>query len=199
MDAGRYPVITSLLNVVGDKNVALILAALVAIALMVVQGTKGKSLSDAVQQALQSGGVIILITAAGGAFGFVLRQTGIAQELQAAFPGAEGSLLIIAFLITTLVRIAQGSATVAMITAVGVIAPLASSMALPYHPLYLALAIGCGSKPISWMNDSGFWIIGKMSGMTEEETLKTASVQIALMGVAGLMVTLLGAWLFPLV
>ena len=198
VDADAYPIMASTLDIVGDKNVALILAALVAMALMILQGSRGKSLSGAIQQALQSGGVIILVTAAGGAFGFVLRQTGIAQELQSAFPGAEGSLLIIAFLITTLVRIAQGSATVAMITAVGVIAPLAASMTLPYHPLYLALAIGCGSKPVSWMNDSGFWIIGKMSGMNEAETLKTASVQIALMGVAGLVVTLLGAWLFPL-
>ena len=103
------------------------------------------------------------------------------------------------FGITTLVRIAQGSATVAMITAVGIFAPIAAVGGLAFHPLYLALAIGCGSKPYPWMNDSGFWIISTMSGFTGEETLKTASVVISLMGVVGLGVTLLGAWLFPLV
>ena len=60
------------------------------------------------------------------------------------------------------------------------------------------LAIGCGSKPVMWMNDSGFWIIGKMSGLTEGETLKTATVMMAIMGIVGLGVTMLGAWLVPL-
>ena len=68
-----------------------------------------------------------------------------------------------------------------------------------FHPVYLALAIGCGSKPFMWMNDSGFWIIGKMSGFTEAETLKTASVMMAVMGVVGLGTVMLGAWLIPLV
>ena len=70
---------------------------------------------------------------------------------------------------------------------------------LGYHPVYLALAIGCGSKPIPWMNDSGFWIISKMSGMTEAETLKTASVMMSLMGVVGLGAVLLAAVVFPMV
>ena len=108
------------------------------------------------------------------------------------------ALLIAAFVVTALVRIAQGSATVAMITAAGVVAPLAAAAALPYHPVYLALAVGCGSKPVPWLNDSGFWIISRMSGMTEAETLKTASVMMSLMGGAGFGLVLLGAWLLPL-
>ena len=103
-----------------------------------------------------------------------------------------------AFVVTALVRIAQGSATVAMLTAAGVVAPVALAMSLPFHPVYLALAVGCGSKPIPWMNDSGFWIIGRMSGMSEIQTLKTASVMMSLMGCVGFGVVLLGAWLLPL-
>ena len=193
-----WAVLASWMDVVGNKNVALVLAAAAAL-WMLARVERGEGLSEAVQAALAGGGVIILITAAGGAFGYALRLTGIAGALQDVAPASQAALLPLAFGLTTLVRIAQGSATVAMITAVGIVAPLASAGTLAFHPLYLALAIGCGSKPISWMNDSGFWIIGRMSGMTEAETLRTASVQIALMGVVGLFVTMLAAWIWPLV
>ncbi|MEM7033587.1 MAG: GntP family permease, partial [Chloroflexota bacterium] len=66
------------------------------------------------------------------------------------------------------------------------------------HPVYLALAIGCGSKPIAWMADSGFWVICKMSGMTEGEGLKFISPMSIMMGVVGLIVTVIGAVLLPL-
>lgn len=157
----------------GDKNIALTISAVIAMAMLVwKKRTSLKDLADATQSSLSSGGVIILITAAGGAFGQVLQQTGVSGligELSTTSPVVVVSL---AFLITTAVRTAQGSATVAMITAVGILSGLASE--LSFHPVYLALAIGCGSKPIGWMNDSGFWVITKMSGMTEAEGLKTS-------------------------
>jgi len=122
--------------------------------------------------------------------------------LQQALPANKGAMLMllpIAFLITTAVRTAQGSATVAMITAAGVMSPIvaAGPDALGFHPVYLALAIGCGSKPVMWMNDSGFWIIGKMSGLTPGQTLRTATVMMLIMGVMGLGATVLGAWIWP--
>ena len=89
-------------------------------------------------------------------------------------------------------------ATVSMITAVGVLAPLAESASLGCHPVYLAMAIGCGSKPGSWMNDSGFWVICQMSGLTETEGLKSITPLTAIMGVVGLAATMLGAWLLPM-
>jgi len=142
--------------------------------------------------------VMILIISAGGAFGYVVRQMDISATVQAMLPTSKLALLPLAFLLATSVRTAQGSAMVAMITATGMVSPIAAAGSLGYSPLYLALAIGCGSKPISWMNDAGFWIISKMSGMTETETLKTVSVMLAIMGVVGLMATMLGAWLIPL-
>lgn len=184
----------------GDKNISLGLsAALALITFWWFKRVPLKEISAATQTALASAGVIILITAAGGAFGTVLQQTGIAEVLTAMMPASKAALLPIAFLLTSTIRIAQGSATVAMITAVGIVAPLVAAGDLGYHPLYVALAIGCGSKPIPWMNDSGFWIIGKMSGFSEVQTLRTASVMMSLMGVVGLLVTMLGAWLLPLV
>ncbi len=188
--------LVSQLQIFGDKNVALAIAAVVALLLLVSSAGAGE-LKSKIQSALASGGVIILITAAGAAFGYVLKQTGITIELKELFGGKDLLILPIAFFLTVAVRIAQGSATVAMITAVGVVAPLAAA-GLPFHPVYLALAIGCGSKPIPWMNDSGFWIIGRMSGMNEAETFKTASIMMSLMGVTGFIVVLLGAWLLPL-
>ena len=85
---------------------------------------------------------------------------------------------------------------VAMITAVGILSGLAET--LSFHPVYLALAIGCGSKPIGWMNDSGFWVITKMSGMTEREGLKYVTPMTAMMGVVGLVAVLIGVTLFPM-
>jgi len=105
-------------------------------------------------------------------------------------------IIIFAFLITAAIRTAQGSATVAMITAVGILSGLAPD--LPFHPVYLAVAIGCGSKPIGWMNDSGFWVITKMSGMTETEGLKYVTPMTSCMGLVGLVVTLAAVTLVPM-
>jgi GntP family gluconate:H+ symporter len=185
----------------GEKNLSLSIAAAIGLLMVARQNRDRSKLAASVGEALASAGVIILITAAGGAFGYVLRQTDIASEIKDLLPATRLALLPLAFLVTTLVRTAQGSATVAMITAAGIFSPIAAggAAALGFHPVYLALAIGCGSKPVMWMNDSGFWIIGKMSGFTEAETLRTATVMMAVMGVAGLAATMLAAWLLPLV
>jgi len=183
----------------GNKNIALAIATVIALATLVHQKkTNLKALSDSIQGALASGGVIILITCGGGAFGGMLQQTGVAGLIR-DLPGYSPQVIVIlAFLITTAVRSAQGSATVAMITAVGILAGFANSETLGCHPLYLALAIGCGSKPIAWMNDSGFWVICKMSGMSEAEGLRFVTPMSIIMGVVGLGITLLGVTLFPL-
>ncbi len=183
----------------GDKHLALSLSAAVALGTLAWQRRSSRrELAATTQVAVTNAGGIILIIAAGGAFGGALQDTGIAEDLAGYLPAAKSALIPLAFLITSTIRIAQGSATVAMITTVGIIAPLAAAGDLGYHPLYLALAIGCGSKPIPWMNDSGFWMIGRMSGFTEGQTFKTASVMMSLMGVVGLIATMLGAWILPL-
>ncbi len=188
------------LSVIGDKNIALMISAAVALMLLAMAKNRSRSqLTDAVGAALASGGVILLITSAGSAFGGVLEDTGIAAAIEGILPARQSLMLIpVAFLITAAMRTAQGSATVAMITAIGIVAPIIGAVELAFHPVYIALAIGCGSKPIMWANDSGFWIIGRMSGMTPLETFKTASVQMIVMAVTGLIVVMLGASLLPL-
>lgn len=70
---------------------------------------------------------------------------------------------------------------------------------LGFSPIYLFLAMGFGSVFLSWMNDSAFWVVARMSGFTERETLKTWTLMLAIIGVFGLLQTLFAAWLFPLV
>lgn len=184
----------------GDKNVALTLAAAVSLGLLAARKCEGPgALASPVQAALQSGGVIILITAAGGAFGAVLQQTGISTRIAELSRAYEIGLLPLAFGCTVLVRTAQGSATVAMITATGIVSGLMDTATLGYHPLYVALAIGCGSKPFAWMNDSGFWVICRMSGLTESEGLRIVTPLSAGMGFFGFGLVLLAARWLPLV
>lgn len=190
----------TLITTLGNKNIALGIATVIALWTLIRQKKSSLgALSESIQSSLYTGGVIILITAAGGAFGSVLQQTGVSFLIESLPQVSPLMLVTLAFLITTAIRTAQGSSTVAMITTVGILGGIAESTTLGFHPVYLALAIGCGSKPISWMNDSGFWVIGKMSGMTEGETLKFISPMTALMGIVGFIVVLLGVQFFPMV
>ena len=189
--AGKHasPLIANL----GEKNVALTIAAAVG---LIIVARRTRSIA-AVGEGLSGAGVMILIICAGGAFGRMLRDTNIAQHIQERMPNSQLALLPLAWSLAAAVRTAQGSAIVAMITAAGIVAPMATAHGLTYHPAYLAVAIGCGSKPVSWMNDAGFWIIGRVSGLTEAETLKTSSVEMTIMGIVGLIAAILGAWLLP--
>ena len=109
------------------------------------------------------------------------------------------AIIPLSFLIAMVVRTAQGSATVAMITAAGILAGMSATMDLGYHQVYLGLAIACGSKIFPWMNDSGFWIVCKMGNLTEKEVLKTFSPMLTIMGFTGLIVVMIAAQIWPLV
>jgi len=183
----------------GDSNIALTISAVVALLILIRTESDKKQLKKHIMESLQSAGVIILITCMGGAFGGSLQQTGIGVYLQGLATNYQIGLLPMAFFITVLIRTAQGSATVAMITAVGIVGSMVQPGSMDFHPVYLALMIGCGSKPIPWMNDSGFWVVCKMSGMTESEALKTFSTVLGLMGFVGAIIIMILAKLFPLV
>ncbi|QDV38962.1 GntP family permease [Tautonia plasticadhaerens] len=197
-------------SIVGDTNFALLLAAAVSLMLVVRQrGTGLEDLAKLVEHALMSAGVIILITSAGGAFGAMLREAGIGDVIQGAF-GDDGSgggastglvLMLVGFGVSAVLKVAQGSSTVAMITATGIMAallPPGGSSALGYNMAYLATAIGSGSLIGSWMNDSGFWVFAKMSGLTEAEALKSWTPLLLVLGTVGLVVSLLLALALPL-
>jgi GntP family gluconate:H+ symporter len=198
-----FSLINHLIDVIlffGDKNIALLMGAIFALLVLSNQKktTKDK-LTAFVQTALMSGGGIILITAAGGAFGGMLQQTGISTRIADLTKDYQMALIPLAFFITMVVRTAQGSATVALITASGILAGMAQNANLGFHPVYLCLAIGSGAKLIPWMNDAGFWIMCKTSNLTEQEALKTIAPMQSLMGLAGVILTMIAAWVFPMV
>ena len=186
------------LGVVGHPNIAMALAAVIALLTLAWKRDRS-AMRTQVQEALSDAGMIILVTSAGGVFGGVLQETGVGERIKGLAEVYRIGVLPLAFFVTALVRVAQGSATVAMVTGVGILAGFGSAEMLGFHPLYLALAIGCGSKPGPWMNDSGFWVVCKMAGLTEVETLRTYSVMFTIMGFVGFAFVMLAAWLFPMV
>ncbi len=188
--------ILTLVKFLGDKNIAIVIGGILA--LLVIKKYKKENLSSFIQNALMSGGGIILITSAGGAFGGMIQQTGISAEIGLLTANYQMALIPMAFFIAALIRTAQGSATVALITTSGVLAGMATNTHLSFNPVYIGLAIGCGSKIFMWMNDPGFWILSKLSNLTEKEVLKTISPLLVVMGFTGLVVILITAKLFPL-
>ena len=106
-------------------------------------------------------------------------------------------ILMLSFLLGVLLKVAQGSGTVAMITVSSIMAPMALE-GLPFNAVYIACAIGSGSLVGSWMNDSGFWIYTKMSGLTEAEALQTWTPLLAVLGITGYLVSQTLAIVLPL-
>ena len=186
----------------GNKNVAMFIGLLVAMHLWAKQKNLGfRQLGTHMEKPLQIAGLIILITSAGGAFGAMIRHTGIGEMIQAMTEnGLSINLVLVAWVMAVVIKFAQGSGTVSVITTAGIMAAIVGTGAtLPYHPIYLFLAIGYGSMVGSWMNDSGFWIITRMSGMSETEGLKYISPMTATMGVAGLLTVIASMTLFPMI
>lgn len=191
----------------GDPNLALSLSAAIAMwVLLRRRKLTFKALAKTTETALMSGGVIILITSGGGAFGAMLRECGvkdfIQQRVSAGGAGAEQMMwvmLLLGYGIATVMKIAQGSGTVSMITTSAIMASMGvSSTVLGCHPVYLACAIGAGSLTGSWMNDSGFWIFARMSGLTEVEALKTWTILLAILGATAFGFTLLAVQIYPM-
>lgn len=190
--------LTTIFSTIGDANIALAISALVALHLLWKRIKDVSKFKKFLLESLTSAGIIILITASGGAFGQMMQQTGIGIRIEGLASNYQMALLPMAFLITAAVRTAQGSATVAMVTAIGIMSGLANA-GLQFHPVYLAMVIGCGSKVFAWMNDSGYWIITKMSGMNEKETVRHFSFLLLVMGLSGLIAVMALSKLFPLV
>lgn len=185
---------------IGNRNVALLFGAAIAIGVLIRQKKiTFASVGEMIGPPLETAGVIILITSAGGAFGLMLKNAGVGDAVKAVAGGASINLVLLSWLVAAVIRIAQGSATVAMLTTSAMIYPIMSSgPPLPYNPVYIFLAIGFGAMICSWMNDSGFWVVGKLSGFTEKETLKTWTGVVTVASIAGLIECLVLSAVLPL-
>jgi GntP family gluconate:H+ symporter len=177
-----------------NANFALMLAAIVSmLTLKRVRDLTWRALGEDVEGALMSGGVIILITAAGGAFGAMLQDTHISNTIKDYFAesGASGiALLLLAWGIAAVLKVAQGSSTVAMIIGAGMMSAIIGQERPDYHMVYIATAVGTGSLMGSWMNDSGFWIFTKMGVLTEHESLRSWTPLLMILSIVGLTVTI---------
>jgi len=174
-----------LLRLVGNTPVALLITLLVSV---LVLGRRQGSLADTsriLDQALAPICSIILITGAGGMFGGVLRVSGIGDALTGSLDDLGLPLLLQAFVIATALRVAQGSATVALTTTAGLIAaPVAADGLGDFRIALVVMAIAAGATVLSHVNDSGFWLVSRFFGMDEKTTLRTWTVMETTLGLS---------------
>lgn len=175
---------------IGHPFVALILASLLAFYFLGTrQGYSRRDIGNIASRSFEPVGLIILVTGAGGVFGKVLIATGVGDALAGVMAASNLPIVLLAFLIATAVRVSQGSATVSMVTSAGLIAP-AVQLADYTAPRVaaIAIAIACGATVLSHVNDSGFWLVGKYFGMTEQQTLRSWTVLETILGGVGFLV-----------
>ena len=181
----------SVLHFVGHPIVALLLALLFSFwSLGRTRHFTGAQLLGFMNDCLAPTATILLVIGAGGGFNQVLVQSGVGRAIADLAVGAHVSPLLLAWLVAALIRVATGSATVAMTTAAGIVAPIAAAAPGTSAEL-LVLATGAGSLVLSHVNDAGFWLIKEFFNMTVPQTLKTWTVAETIIGVAGLGFTLL--------
>lgn len=187
--------LTSTISFLGHPFSALIIATLLAIYFLCIRrGFSGDKVLELSTKALGPAGIIILITGAGGVFKEVLVDSGIGKILAESMAGSSLPPIFLAWLLAAIVRITQGSATVAMITAAGIMAPLIHEMNLTDpHRALVVLAIASGATLLSHVNDSGFWLVGKYLRMNEKQTLQSWTVMESIIAVGGLVTTMIAS------
>src|SRR5699024_8081819 len=154
----------------GNPVVALIIGLVLAVYTLLPRMTSRDSVQGWRADGAASAGLILLITGAGGSFGLVLRESGVGDALAEAIASISLPALLVPFLIASLVRIAQGSGTVAMITAASVTAPLIAPLGL--DPLVAVMACTAGSMVFSYFNDSYFWVVTRFAGLDGIHAIK---------------------------
>jgi GntP family gluconate:H+ symporter len=175
-----------LLDFLGTPMIAIGIAAVYAIVFFAIGGGMDRSaVSRSLESALPPVAGVLLIVGAGGGFKQVLIDTGIGGVIADAVKDSGISVLLVAWVVSALVRVATGSATVATVTAAGIMAPIAHDLSSPVVSL-LVLAIGAGSVFLSHVNDAGFWLIKEFLGTTVGQTFKTWSVVECVISVVGL-------------
>ena len=195
-----YPSAALAIEFLGNRNAALLIGAALAVALVMRQRKISfATVSELLGPPFETAGVIILITSAGGAFGLMLKNAGVGHAIAAAAAGKEMNFILLAWVVSSVLRVAQGSTTVALLTTAAMVQPMIATTVLPYHPIYIFLAIGFGGMILSWMNDSGFWVIGRLSGFNDKQTFRTWTVVLTFNSIVGLLATLLLSKILPLV
>ena len=181
------PALTAACSFIGDKNIALFIGVVVAI--FALKKYFKRPLDDILTEAAGQAGMVLLITGAGGSFGAIINATGIGEYIVNMMSNFNVPLIILGFVLSQILRAAQGSATVALVTTSAIVAPSISSMGA--SPVLVGLAICFGSVGLSLPNDSGFWVINRFSGFTFPETIKGWTLTGFVSGLTGLVVVLI--------
>ncbi|MDE3186468.1 MAG: gluconate:H+ symporter [Acidobacteriota bacterium] len=178
------------LRLMGNDDMALLIGVLVSFfTLGKLRGFTRETILRFSNECLAPTATITILVGAGGGFGRVLQDSGVSQALIGIALQSHVPLLLLAWLLAALMRLATGSATVAMTTAAGIVAPIALH-STGVHPELLAIATGAGSLIFSHVNDGGFWLVKEYLNMSVTETIKTWSVSETIISVTALLLTL---------
>lgn len=180
---GKEHSVVPMFNFLGDKNVAMLIGVLYAA--LIAKPYVKKSISDIMNEAADQVGLILLITGAGGAFGKVLQATGIADYIAQALSGFSIPILVLCFLISQIIRCAQGSTTVALMTTASILGGTIASSSV--SPVLCAIAICAGGIGLSLPNDSGFWAISRFFKISVSDTIRGWTVGGFIAGLTGLL------------
>jgi GntP family gluconate:H+ symporter len=198
--------IVQFFNFVGTPFIALCISTLLAVYTLVPYLDKQQT-NERLEEGLKSAGIILMVTGAGGALGFVVRESGAGTQLAAQITRMPFSPIMIPFFVATAIRLIQGSATVAMITAASITAPILTGMP-GVNMLFAAHAATLGSFCFSYFNDSLFWVVNRMMGISEvRQQLMAWSVPTTISwAVGGVLIALVnllfgtgGSWLDPVI
>lgn len=185
--------VMKIISFVGDSNIALAIGAILAI---VTLGKRlgGKVILDVMDKTLKDAGPIVFITSAGGALGQVLKVSGAGDSLAQGVIHTGLPFILIPFVISGLLKVVQGSGTVAVTTAATLCAPIAASLGL--DPILIFLASGAGARLCCQVNDSYFWVYTNCMGFDMKTGLKTLSISNVVMSLGGLLATFIcSLWL----
>ena len=177
----------NILAFAGHPFVALIVATLLAFYLFGNRrGFSAEEVQSLATKALEPAGIIILVTGAGGVFKQVLVDSGVGKALGEIMAASPLPPIVLAFLAAAIIRIAQGSATVAMITAAGIMSPIVTALNMQGAILgSMVIAIAAGATIASHVNDSGFWLVNRYFGLSEKDTLRSWTMVATLIGLVG--------------
>lgn len=186
---------SQILSFIGNPIIALLFGVFLAFPLKPKNSEKDHS--HWIVSGLKEAGIIILITGAGGAFGAVLQATGVGDIIGQYFKDLSVGLLL-PFLIAAVLKTAQGSSTVAIITTAAIIAPILNALGLDSSlgRALAVLSIGAGAMTVSHLNDSFFWVVAQFSEMTTTKALKSQTVATLIQGVTGILLILTIGWVF---
>ncbi|APQ16963.1 gluconate:H+ symporter [Maribacter hydrothermalis] len=177
--------LTKILVFIGNPAIAMLIAVLIAIyTLGLGRGKSMKEVMDSISSAITGITMVLLIIAGSGALKQVLIDSGVSEYIGGILEQSSISPLILAWLIATVIRVCVGSATVAGLTAAGIVLPLVQGTGV--SPELMVLAIGSGSLMLSHVNDSGFWLFKEYFNLSVNDTLKSWTVMETTVGIMGL-------------